>query len=374
MRDQKFDVIVIGAGAVGSSAAYHLSKRGIKTLLIEQFALGHDQGSSHGASRITRHAYVNPIYSELMPAAFGALRDLEGRAGVPLFLRTGGLYLGGPEYLDPLEKNLSAIHVPHRRMNRDETIKRFRAFKPLEGMGAIFEPDAGALAASRILEAEQTLAREQGAEIWEQCPVEELDAKPGRCAVRTPKGTVEAERVIVSAGVWTGKLLPRFESSLKPTRQQVLYFQPAVRADFEPGSFPVFIVHIGADSFYGMPHVHGMGVKVATENHQRSDPDSVKRTVDEEYVGTITNFNRAVIPALADAPVVRREVCVYTERENNEFLLGPLGSNSSVIVASCCSGHGFKFSVLVGKLAGEYAAGGVPSVPVEHWAKPLKAY
>src|SRR6516225_7167195 len=82
---------IIGAGAMGAAAAYHLTLRGEPVHLIEQFPLGHDRGSSHGAARITRHSYADPRYARLMPAAFRAWRELEADAGQPLYIRTGGV-------------------------------------------------------------------------------------------------------------------------------------------------------------------------------------------------------------------------------------------------------------------------------------------
>src|SRR4029077_12460098 len=89
--------VIIGAGAMGSAAAFHLARRGEPVVLIEQFALGHDRGSSHGAARIIRHSYADPRYARLMPAAFDAWRDLEADACEALYIRTGGVSFSPPE-------------------------------------------------------------------------------------------------------------------------------------------------------------------------------------------------------------------------------------------------------------------------------------
>ena len=111
--------VIVGAGAMGSAAAYHLARQGEPVLLIEQFALGHDRGSSHGAARITRHSYADLDYARLMPAAFQAWRELEADAGQPLYLRTGGVSLcpAGVDYVEQVAANLAELGVPHRRMN-----------------------------------------------------------------------------------------------------------------------------------------------------------------------------------------------------------------------------------------------------------------
>src|SRR5271157_2650958 len=111
--------VIIGAGAMGSAAAYRLARRGEPLLLIEQFPLGHDRGSSHGAARITRHSYADPRYARLMPAAFQAWKQLEADAGQPIYIRTGGLSFSPPgvDYVAQVAASLQEIGVPHRKMS-----------------------------------------------------------------------------------------------------------------------------------------------------------------------------------------------------------------------------------------------------------------
>src|SRR6516165_7373547 len=114
--------VILGAGAMGSAAAYHLARRGEPVVLVEQFALGHDRGSSHGAARITRHSYAESHYARLMPAAFRAWRVLEADAGQNVYFRTGGVSFCPPgvDYVARVAASLAAIGVPHRRFSRRE--------------------------------------------------------------------------------------------------------------------------------------------------------------------------------------------------------------------------------------------------------------
>src|SRR5277367_7185700 len=114
--------VIIGAGAMGSAAAYHLARRGEPVVLVEQFALGHDRGSSHGTARITRHSYADPAYARLMPAAFRAWRELEADAGRTLYVRTGGASIcpESVDYVGRVAASLASIDVPHRRMTGRE--------------------------------------------------------------------------------------------------------------------------------------------------------------------------------------------------------------------------------------------------------------
>lgn len=363
-----FECAVIGAGAVGSAAAYHLGRAGKKTVLIEQFSAAHDRGSSHGAARITRHAYTDPYFARLMPAAFQVWRDLEAHAGLPLFLRTGGLYFGPEQYTSGIAANLDEIGIPFSRLGAAGARDRFPMFAPSAGMEAIFEPDGGALAAARIIAAEQSLARQLGVQLWEHCRIERIETGQSRCTIHCDRGPLEVERLIVAAGPWMGRLVPAVAPLLQPTRQQVLYFHPPDPTLYQPGRMPVFIVRTGGEIYYGMPALFGCGVKAAIDRGIPDDPDTMPRVVDDVYEQAVRAFLAELIPGLAAAPIERREVCVYTMTEDEDFLLGPLGSAPAVVVASCCSGHGFKFSALVGKLAAEYITRGAPSLDAGRWA------
>src|SRR4051812_34042515 len=168
--------VVVGAGAMGAAAAYQLARRGEPVLLVEQFALGHDRGSSHGAARITRHSYADPHYARLMPEAFRAWRVLEADAGQNVYLRTGGVSFCPPgvDYVERVAASLAAIDVPHRRMNGEKLRRSYPAFQVPDDTDVVFEPDAGLLAAARCLALEVALARELGGErtrVFDHCPV-----------------------------------------------------------------------------------------------------------------------------------------------------------------------------------------------------------
>src|SRR4051812_36582495 len=172
--------VVIGAGAMGSATAYHLARRGEPVLLLEQFALGHDRGSSHGAARITRHSYADPHYARLMPEAFRAWGILEADAGQNIYLRTGGVSLcpAGVDYVAHVVASLAGIDVPHRRMSGRELRRAYPAFQVADDTDVVFEPDAGMLAAARALAIEVALARALGGEttqVLERCPVRRID-------------------------------------------------------------------------------------------------------------------------------------------------------------------------------------------------------
>lgn len=374
METRHFRHVILGAGAVGSAAAYHLARRGEPVVVVEQFGLGHDRGSSHGAARIIRHSYADSAYAMLMPEAFRAWRELEADAGQPLFLRTGGISVSPPGggYVNSVTENLAAMGVPHRRMSGSELHKAIPVFGVPDDSDVVFEPDAGILAARRILKAEIDLARHYGGEktvILENSSVRRVDLESEKPTLETDTLRIIGDRLIVAAGPWLSRLLPDYPVPLQVTRQQVLYLEPPDPVAYGPGRFPVFIYkgHEDHDAYYGMPTFEGLGVKVARHGGPVFDPDRRDPEVGHEYIGVLRSFLGNLLPALADAPIQCTEVCLYTMAPDDQFHIGALASRPDVIVASPCSGHGFKFSSLIGRVLADLAIGVETDLPIDAW-------
>jgi sarcosine oxidase len=366
--------VVIGAGAMGSATAYHLARRGEPVLLLEQFALGHDRGSSHGAARITRHSYADPRYARLMLDAFGAWKDLEAEAGQNLYLRTGGISFCPPQvdYVSRVASSLEAIGIPHRRMSGRELRQAVPVFEVPADTDVVFEPDAGLIAAARAIAVQLGLARHLGGDrtrVLAECPVRTIDLDGSKPTVLTDSHRIVADRLIVTAGAWLGRLLPRLPVALRPTRQQVLYVRPTDPAPFAPGRFPVFI-RKGADElddFYGMPEYEGLGVKVARHGGPDVDPDAADRHIDEPYREVVRRFLETSIPSLVEAPIHHTEVCLYTNTPDDHFRLGISADCPNLVIASPCSGHGFKFSCLIGRVLADLASQGTTAIDITPW-------
>jgi sarcosine oxidase len=374
MEHIKAKHVIIGAGAMGSAAAYHLARRGEPVVLLEQFALLHDRGSSHGAARITRHSYADPAYARLMPAAFRAWRELEADAGESLYIRTGGVSFSPAaiDYAARVAANLRELGVPHWHASGPAWNRRNPAFALPSDYDVVFEPDAGMLRASRAVALEIELARLHGRDqtrVIDQSPVRHIDLEGDKPVVITESAEIVAERVIVAAGGWVKRLLPSLSVPLMVTRQQVLYVKAADSLPFGIGRFPVFIFK-GAgsdDAFYGMPEFQGLGVKVARHGGPECDPDREDRMIGDEYKSIVKRFLHGHIPALADAPIDFAEVCLYTVAPDEQFQVDFLPDRPDVIVASPCSGHGFKFSCLVGRVLADLATYGTTELAIDAW-------
>jgi sarcosine oxidase len=367
--------VVIGAGAMGTAAAYQLARRSEPVLLIEQFALGHDRGSSHGAARITRHSYADARYARLMPDAFRAWKELEADAGEAVYIRTGGVSFSPPgvDYAARVAASLTELGVPHWRGTGREWNRRHPNFGLPPEYDAVFEPDAGMLRAARAVALQAELARAHGGQrtrVMENQPVLSIDLDGARPVVVLRSVRIVAERVIISAGAWVKRLLPQLTVALRATRQQVLYFRPSHVGEFEIGRFPAFI-YKGAgeeDAFYGMPAFGGLGVKVARHAGPEVDPDVDDRGVSADYEATVRRFLSRHIPTLAEAGIDFTEICLYTLAPDEQFLVDFLPGRADVIVASPCSGHGFKFACLIGRVLADLATEGSTRIPIDAWA------
>jgi len=358
---------------MGLAASYQLARRGEPVLLLDQFSLGHDRGSSHGAARIIRHSYADPAYARLMPAAFDSWRQLEADAGETLYLRTGGVSFGPADasYVVSVASSLAGLGVAHQRTSGQEWSRRHPSFRLHGDFDVVFEPDAGILKAARVLQVEAELMLRLGPDsrIIERTQVHRIDLDADRPTLIANDGRIEADRLIVTAGAWTSRLIPAFADRLQPTRQVVFYVRPTDPEPFTLGRFPVFIFK-GAgdfDAFYGMPSALGLGVKVARHGGPKTDPDRPDREVADSDREPVRAFLKAYLPDLADSPLDQTEVCLYTMAQDEQFQVGCLAGRNDVIVASPCSGHGFKFSCLIGSILADLALTGETVHDVAAW-------
>lgn len=358
---KQYDAIVIGMGVVGTAAAYHLASAGAKVVALDQFDLDHRMGSSHGESRIIRYAYDHPIYVELVREAFGLWRMLEQESGKRLMVRTGGFDFGeeSSESLLKTKKTLENAQIPFEWLDAREATQRFPQFKLNDSMRAIYQPDAAYLAASRCVLAQAELAHVKGAELISESAVVRIEPHGDSVEVITLDHNYVAKKLIIAAGAWTNNLLAPLglNPPLRASREQVVYFEPYDRPMFAPDQCPVFIYH-HSPWFYGLPNVDGAGVKVGIHcNGEYIDPNQVNRTPDEAYIVQVWEWARQFIP-LAASGVKDARVCLYTMTPDEHFIFDVHPQHPNIIIGSPCSGHGFKFGNLSGKILADMALRG----------------
>ena len=358
-----YDIIVLGLGANGSSALYHLSKTGKKVLGLDRFHPPHQHGSSHGESRIIRQAYFeHPLYVPLIRAAYPLWKEIEAVAGVALFQKTGGLMLGREEAAVVKGALLSArLHdIPYEYLDAGDIRRRFPVFRvPADTVG-VLETDAGILLPEECIRAFLSSAVHNGAGLQTDEPVLDIQPDDKGITVFTTKGRYRTDKLIVSAGAWTGGLLPGLRLPLTIKRQVLFWFDnadPQQRVLFRPERMPVFIwEYEPGKMFYGIPDL-GNGVKLAPHHRGRTiaADDLRQDTGDDE----IAEMRSLAAEWLTMDPVYRdNSVCMYTNTPDENFIIDFHPEFPNIIVASPCSGHGFKFSSLTGQLLCQLAVEG----------------
>ncbi len=359
-----FDVIVVGLGAMGSATLHQLAHRGLDVLGIEQFRPGHGFGSSHGKSRIIREAYFeDPRYVPLVQRAYVKWAELEAESGVTVFQQTGGLMLGAPDSDVVRGASLSAeLHgLPHELLPAAEVRRRFPAFRPRGTDVAVHEPRAGTLAPERAIRAFVALAVSHGATVRSDEAMVSWRTTGDGVEVKTTKGTYQAGRLVLTVGAWAGKVFRELELPFVVQRNVLYWFAPAANADyFTPDRFPIFIHDIEPGlAMYGFPDA-GDGVKLALHHFgDATDPDTLQRTVSDAEVAFIRTVVATYMP---DANGALRETaaCMYTNLPDDHFVIDAHPDTAAVIVASPCSGHGFKFSSALGEVLADMATGSHP--------------
>ena len=357
------DCLVLGLGAMGSATLYHLARMGQSVVGIEQYEIGHGLGSSHGHSRAFRVFYHDPLYTELAEAALPLRQELQAASGDPLVHLCGFLAYGGVD--NPwIERNLAAIRcstAEFELLTQEQVAARFPALRIPESGVACLTPRAGFLDASRCVMAHLSQARRLGAAVHQQVCVESIEFGPGGSTVRTTAGEFRAARLVITTGSWTGDVMQRLCLPLTVTRQQKFYFRPASPELLRPAVLPVYADY--DTHFYGFP-MHGPGIKVADDSQgERTNPDRNNRTIEHARGESLRNWLTGLMPENS-FHFLEASTCMYTQTPDQDFLLGPHPNHPNVFVGAGFSGHGFKFSTLVGLILAQLVIDGSTPYPI----------
>ena len=357
----RHDVIVAGLGAMGSATVYHLARRGARVLGIDRFAPPHAMGSSHGRSRIIREAYFeDPLYVPLVQRAYELWDDLQRESGREILVRTGGLMIGPPDGTVAGGALRSALQhgLPHERMTAAELYDRVPGFRPTVDMIGVWEPRAGYLIPETAIGAHLSCAESRGAEIRKGEAIVDWRATANGVEVTTSNAVHRADRLVLALGAWMPRLLRDLALPLAVERNVLYWFKPGrATALFDRDRFPIWLCEYAPGRvWYGFPDA-GHGVKVAL-HHQgtAADPDGLLRDVGPEEIAYIRALLRTFMPD-ADGPLVETAVCMYTNTPDEHFIIDRHPVHAQAIVASPCSGHGFKFSSAIGEQLALLATG-----------------
>lgn len=363
---RQFDTIVVGVGGMGAAALAQLARRGQKVLGIERFDMGHGMGSSHGLNRIIRLAYFeHPDYVPLLRRAYELWREAEQLTGEQLLFVTGGLD-AGPREGRVVQGSLAAcdIHgLPHELLTAGQIAERFPGYRLPEGYAGVYQPDGGFIASERAILAYASLAVGAGAEIHGREKVVAIEPEQDGITVMTDRSRYQAAKVIVSAGPWIADLVPGMKTNAMAERQVLGWFQPRNPSLFTQAAFPVSNLETDIGHFYQFPMWGIPGFKIGLYNHFREQghADALSREPNEADEAALRGAIRRFFPE-ANGSTLRLATCLFTNAPDEHFIIDTLPECPDIIVASPCSGHGFKFASVVGELLADMATG----TPLSH--------
>ncbi|MEQ8466172.1 N-methyl-L-tryptophan oxidase [Coleofasciculus sp. E1-EBD-02] len=372
---QSFDVIVIGLGAMGSAALYQLSKRKTRVLGIDQFTPPHSQGSSHGDTRITRQAIgEGSDYVPLVLRSHEIWRELENQTGETLLTLTGGLIFAdkhkptshhsSDDFLAETIATAQRYNIDHQVLDTKDLIQRFPQFNYSGNEIGYFEKGAGLIRPENCVACQLKLAAQMGAVIQTQETVNaiEVNSTTNNVTVRTTQGDYEANNVILTVGAWISTFLPDFYTEIFQVYRQVQYWfevEGSIEL-FSPQNCPIYIRLLAGDEvIYGFPALDGDqgGIKVATEQYAvRCSLEQMQRNVSDDEIKKMYAYTSKYLPI--SNTCVKAISCLYTVTPDRHFVIDSHPLHPQIILASPCSGHGFKHSAAIGEVLADLALTG----------------
>lgn len=357
-----YDVAIIGVGAMGSAAAQQLAAGGSRVLGLEQFGIAHDRGSSHGESRIIRQAYSeHPAYVPLLRRAYELWEATQADSRRHLLTLTGGLMIGRGDSATVAGSRLSAQtwDLPHEMLDAAAVHQRFPTFTLADDEVALYERRSGYVIPEQAVQAQVELAQRHGAQLKFGERVTDWSIDGAGVRVSTDRDNYHAQRLVVCAGAWTSRLA-HLDLPLAVERQVMHWFVPDGGVEpFAEAHHPIYLWEdTTGELIYGFPARAGEHtVKAAFYRRPvRCDPDHVDRTVHRQEIEQITGYLAARLPALTRHD--RAATCLYTMTPDHNFILGAHPQHAQVILAAGFSGHGFKFTPVIGEILAQLATGG----------------
>lgn len=357
-----------GAGAAGSAAAWQLAARGLRVLALDRFHPPHAEGSSHGGSRVIREmAFEHPRYVPLVRRAYPLWDALDPAGQRRLLIPTGALYLGAPDSLVVRGSRDSAtLHgVPAEEMPAADVHARWPALTPEPGDVGLFERRAGVLRPEACIQAMLDAATAAGATFAFGEAVESWRADAGGVRVTTPARTIEAGALVLADGPWMLDELKQLGVAAWVERVVQHWFEPLRSPDiFAPERCPIYLWEDAAGViFYGFPMLDGVLKAAVHHRGESTTMDIVRRAVTDEEVALVRERLARLLP-LAAGRHRRSAVCLYTNTPDGDFIIDRHPSSDRVVVASACSGIGFKFMPVVGELVADLVTGATPSLDI----------
>lgn len=363
------EAIVLGLGGMGSSTLYHLAKKGIPALGIEQFEKAHSLGSSHGKSRLIRKAYFeHSNYVPLLERSYSLWDEIAKRSGRPLFHPTGLILYGSPTKSTVLSgvRSSAKLHsIPIEELSPAVCAQRFPRLVVPEGFVGIYEPTGGYLEVENCVKAYCEEAERLGAELHFRERVIRWGKKGNAIQVVTDRQSYLTRKLLITAGPWSQDFLGELSVPLTVRRVPMYWFRCGTGFTEEEG-MPSFAFDLPSGFIYGFPALRGEGIKIAPHlpGAEVSDPTHLDRNFLESELGPVAQCIRSYLPGVETVPV-QSAVCMYTLTPDSHFVIDQLPAFEGVFFAAGFSGHGFKFSSVVGEILSDLSTSGKTDQPID---------
>ena len=359
---QNYDAIVLGVGGVGSAALYQLALRGLKTLGIDRFPPGHDRGSSHGQTRIIRQAYFeHPDYVPLLKRAYQLWSELEQTRGEQLFFPVGLLQIGPPD--GPVVSGVRRSAATHGLMIEDWTPTasrdELRGFVLPDGWHAVFERSAGYLLVERCVVAYVAEAERLGAELRIGDAIDEWRWRDQGFVVTAGGNQYFTPRLVIAAGPWASQWLADLKLPLRVVRKSLFWWRASDDSYRADRGCPAFLFDTPAGCYYGFPQLDERGVKTAEHSggDPIDDPLTVDRRLDVAEKSRVEAFAARHLPRLS-TECLDHAVCMYTMSPDEHFIVDRHPDYPRLAYAAGLSGHGFKFTSVLGETLADWVVDG----------------
>lgn len=357
-----YDVIVISLGAMGSATVYQLAKRGRRVLGLERFNIPHDQGSSHGHTRIIRLAYYeHPSYVDLLKRSYELWADIEKESNEKLLHMVGSIDAGpeGQWVFEGAWRSAKEHDLEHEVLTGAELRRRYPGYHLPANTLCLLQPQGGFLLPERCIVNYVMQAQAHGAEIHGREEVLGWEPFMGGVKVTTNYEEYHADKLVITAGAWADQFIPEMQGLTVPERQVLAWLQPTNPGYFAPNRFPVFNLLVEEGRYYGFPQFGIPGFKFGRYHHFEEvvNPDDWEREPNADDERILREFAHRYFPD-GCGPTMALASCMFTNTPDHHFIIDLHPEFKNVVVASPCSGHGFKFASVVGEIVADLAEKG----------------
>ncbi len=358
ISNRHYDVVIVGAGAMGMASGYYLSQKGVKVLMIDAHDPPHAHGSHGGDTRLIRHAVGEGVhYIPLALRSQELWNELQNLSGDEIFRETGILNFGykGSGFLEKTIEGARKYNLEIETLTEDEIRARWPGVQGEDLEIGYYEKKGGVIMGENAIRTYRRLALQNGAELLTDTPVKSIHPEENKVTVRTENDTFTGDNLLLSAGAWTGRMLGELGLHLKlqPTRRTIAWFA-ADEALYSSKNFPGFIGRSKEGSYYGFPSIDGTGVKIGRYNGDAEDddePENMKKEFgafekDEE---DLRDFLDEYMKG-ANGEVNRGVTCIFTNTPDEDFIIDRHPGYENIYVAGGFSGHGFKYVPVIGEI------------------------